>query len=106
MKGTKFGAWKASATIFALTLAQAVWAQETTAPRPPGRDLVTNIVNTLIFGLIGLVLAVVGFKVFDLIIKHDIEKEIFDNKNMAAAVLSGFVVLGICIIIAATISAP
>jgi uncharacterized membrane protein YjfL (UPF0719 family) len=52
------------------------------------------------------VLAVVGFKVFDLIIKHDIEKEIFDNKNMAAAVLSGFVVLGICIIIAATISAP
>jgi len=37
------------------------------------------------------------------VIKADIEKEIFENKNMAAALLAGAVVLGVSLIVAATI---
>lgn len=103
---SRIGAIKTTATLWAVLLAQAVWAQETTPQRPPARDLMGGILNTLLYGVLGIALAVVGFKVFDLLIKHDIEKEIFDNKNMAAAVLSGFMLLGVCIIIAATILSP
>lgn len=67
------------------------------------QSLMEGVLSTLVFGVIGIVLAVVGFKVFDLAIKADIEKEIFENKNMAAAVLAGAVVLGISLIIAAAV---
>ncbi|MCX6365676.1 MAG: DUF350 domain-containing protein [Armatimonadetes bacterium] len=67
------------------------------------QSLTEGILSTLIYGVIGIVLAVIGFKVFDLAIKANIEKEIFENKNMAAATLAGSVVLGIALIVAATI---
>jgi uncharacterized membrane protein YjfL (UPF0719 family) len=85
-------------------LCQAAWAQE--APAVGGRSRLTfleGILGTIVFGLIGIVLAIVGFKLFDVLIKHDIEKEIFENKNLAAAMLAGAVVLGVSVIIAATI---
>jgi len=85
-----------------IALGQAAWAQEA----PAGRSRLSlweSILGTLIFGVIGIVLAIIGFKLFDVVIKHDIEKEIFDNKNMAAALLAGAVVLGVSLIIAATI---
>ena len=67
------------------------------------QSLMEGVISTLVFGIIGIVLAVVGFKVFDLAIKANIEKEIFENKNMAAAILAGSVVLGISLIVAMTI---
>jgi TRAP-type C4-dicarboxylate transport system permease small subunit len=101
MDMAKKGMW---ALVLALMSVAPVWAQDTVAR--PGKDLLSSIVSTLIFGCIGIVLAIVGFKMFDIVIKHDIEKEIFDNKNMAAAVLAGAVVLGVCLIIAATLLSP
>ncbi len=92
--------------VMALLMATAAFAQDTGAAARPGRDLVSNIVNTVVFGVIGIALAVIGFKLFDLLIKKDIEAEIFDNKNMAAALLAGAVVLGVSMIIAATILSP
>jgi putative membrane protein len=62
-----------------------------------------NVVSTIIFGLLGIVLAVAGFKVFDLVVKQDIQKEVFEKGNLAAAILGSAVVLGICIVIAATL---
>lgn len=62
-----------------------------------------NIGSTLLFGIIGIFLATVGFKIFDWLIKADIEKEIFEHKNMAAAVLSGSFIIGVSLIIAMTI---
>ena len=79
----------------------AAWAQSDVSRSRPG--LLDSIVSTLIFGVIGIVLATVGFKLFDFVIKADIEKEIFENKNMAAALLAGAVVLGVSLIVAATI---
>ncbi|WP_309685349.1 DUF350 domain-containing protein [Armatimonas sp.] len=67
------------------------------------QSLMEGIISTLVFGVIGIILATIGFKVFDLAIKSDIEKEIFENKNIAAAILAGSVVLGISLIVALTI---
>jgi uncharacterized membrane protein YjfL (UPF0719 family) len=59
------------------------------------------ILNMLIFAVLGIVVAVVGYKVLDKCTPGDLQKEIFENKNIAAAILAGAVILGLCIIIAA-----
>jgi hypothetical protein len=91
----------------ALTLiASSAWAQDATPAGRSGRDIGQGIIGTLVFGVIGIVLLSLGFKLFDVLIKHNIETEIFDNKNMAAALLSGAFILGIAVVIAATILSP
>ncbi len=60
--------------------------------------------SSLVFGLIGIVIAVIGFKLFDLITPFNLEKEMCENKNVAVGILCGAIVLGICHIIAASMS--
>jgi len=59
------------------------------------------VLNTLIFAALGIALAVLGFKVLDKCTPGDLQKEILENRNVAAAILTGAVILGLCIIIAA-----
>ena len=56
-----------------------------------------------LFGVTGIVLAIAGFKLFDLLTPGDLQKEIFENKNMAAAVLAGAFIIGVCIVVAAAV---
>jgi uncharacterized membrane protein YjfL (UPF0719 family) len=58
---------------------------------------------TLVFGVIGIILAIIGFKLFDLITPGKLDDEILQKQNIAAAILAGAFVLGICIIVAAAI---
>jgi uncharacterized membrane protein YjfL (UPF0719 family) len=55
----------------------------------------------LLFAAIGIVAAIAGYKVFDKCTPGDLNKEIVENKNVAAAIVAGAVILGVCIIIAA-----
>lgn len=55
----------------------------------------------LLFTAIGIAAAVVGYKVFDKCTPGDLNKEIVENKNVAAAIVAAAVILGVCIIIAA-----
>ena len=61
------------------------------------------LVSTVAFGIVGIALAVGGFKVFDALIKYDLEKEICEKQNVAVAILSAGVILGICLIVAAVV---
>lgn len=65
--------------------------------------LLNGLVASVAFALVGIVLAVVGYRLFDLATPGDLHKEIFENKNVAAAILGGSLVLGLCFIIAAAI---
>ena len=62
------------------------------------------IVASVVFGLIGIILAIAGFKLFDLATPFNLEKEMCENKNVAVGILCGAIVLGICHIIAASMS--
>ena len=77
-------------------------------PPPPATWHPTNFLqaagSSVVFGSIGIVLAVVGFKLFDLITPFNLEKEMCENKNVAVGILCGAIVVGICHIIAASIS--
>jgi putative membrane protein len=56
----------------------------------------------LLFAAVGIVAAIVGYKVFDKCTPGDLNKEIVENKNIAAAIVAAAVILGVCIIIAAS----
>ena len=89
------GAW--------LMLAAPAWsAEEGGGPWHPG-SFGMAVVATLVFGLVGIALAITGFKVFDLFTKFSLEEEICGKKNVAVAILCAGMVLGICIIVAATV---
>lgn len=63
-----------------------------------------SITATAVFGGIGIVLAILGFKIFDWLTPGDLQKEIFEKNNIAAAILGGAFILGLCRIIAAVVS--
>ena len=55
----------------------------------------------LIFAAVGIAAAVVGYKLFDKCTPGELHREVIENKNVAAAIVGGCVILGVCIIIAA-----
>ena len=65
------------------------------------QSLAGAVVNMVIFAVIGIVIALVGYKVFDKCTPGDLTKEIVENKNVAAAIIGAAVILGVCLIVAA-----
>lgn len=61
------------------------------------------LLSAVLFGAVGIVMAVVGFKLFDWITPGHLGSEITSKSNIAAAILAGAVVIGISIIMAAAI---
>jgi uncharacterized membrane protein YjfL (UPF0719 family) len=61
------------------------------------------LVQSGLFGLLGIVLAALGFKLFDWLTPGNLQKEILENKNVAAAITTGAFILGVCLIIAAAV---
>jgi uncharacterized membrane protein YjfL (UPF0719 family) len=68
-------------------------------PWPPN-TLWEAALATVIFGLIGIGLAVLGFKIFDRVTPGNVEEEIVKKNNIAAAIMVAAFILGVCIIIA------
>ena len=61
------------------------------------------LLTTALFGLLGILLAVIGFKLFDGLTPGNLQKEVFEKNNIAAGILGAAVVLGVCAIIAAAV---
>ena len=59
--------------------------------------------SAAVFGAIGIVMAIIGFKLFDMMTPGKLDEEILQKQNTAAAILAGAFLIGICIIIAAAI---
>jgi uncharacterized membrane protein YjfL (UPF0719 family) len=57
--------------------------------------------NVLLFAAIGIIAAIAGFKLFDKCTPGDLQREIIEQKNIAAAIIAAAVIIGISIIIAA-----
>lgn len=59
------------------------------------------LLDTGIFAIAGILLAIVGYKAFGYFTPGDLHKEIIENKNVAAALIGAAVIVGICILVAA-----
>ncbi len=66
-------------------------------------ELTQGVVNSLIYSLLGIVMAVFAAKVVDWITPGQLFRQLTDEKNVPLAIFAGLMVLGICIIIAAAI---
>jgi hypothetical protein len=103
----KRGLWAVRAvgyTLILLASSSAAWAQGAVPTREWGWVSIGQAaVSTLVFGLIGVVMASVGFKLFDLVSPFNLEREICEKQNIAVSLISAAMVLGICVIIAAAV---
>jgi uncharacterized membrane protein YjfL (UPF0719 family) len=59
-----------------------------------------NLLNALVYAVLGIVIFVVAFKVIDGLTPYDLWKEIVEEQNVALAILVGALSIGMCIIIA------
>ena len=62
-----------------------------------------NIVNSLIYSIIGVIVFWVSFIIIDKITPYDLWKEIVEKRNTALAFVVGAMCLGIAIIVAASV---
>ena len=99
MKLLRPSAFTAVITLLAPTIAQA----QTDATNWHASSVLGALGLTALFSLAGVILAIVSYKLFDLCTPGQLHKEIIENKNTAAAIVGGAVIVGVCIIIAAAI---
>lgn len=74
------------------------------APPVPGwhpQSLVQAVGYMVLFAAVGIVLAIVGYRIFDKCTPGNLHREIIEQKNVAAAIIGGAVILGVCVIVAA-----
>jgi putative membrane protein len=65
--------------------------------------LVTQVVDTVLFGVIGIVLFAVAVKLIQKTVPFSLTKEIAEDQNVALGVVMGSVMLGLAIIVAAAV---
>ena len=61
------------------------------------------MIYTVLFSLLGIFMAIVGYKLFDAATPGKLHEEIIKNRNVAAALIGAAVINGVCIVIAAAI---
>ena len=85
-----------------LVTAPSVFAASPDAPAPSwhAQSLGQALGYMLLFAAAGIAAAILGYKLFDYCTPGDLNKEIIENKNVAAAIVAAAVIIGVCIIIA------
>jgi uncharacterized membrane protein YjfL (UPF0719 family) len=66
-------------------------------------NLASNVAAAFIFALLGILLFIIGFLVFDRLTPGSLWKELLEDQNTALGVLMGCVAIAIAIIIAAAV---
>ncbi len=66
-------------------------------------SIAESVLAMAIFALAGIMLAIIGYKLFDYCTPGDLHEEIIKNRNTAAAVIGAAVIIGVCILVAAAI---
>ncbi len=62
-----------------------------------------SLLNALLYAILGIVVFAISFSVWDRLTPYDLWKQIIEEKNIALAILVGFLSLGLSIIIASAV---
>lgn len=68
------------------------------------QNTLNNVLVSMLFAALGFALLFVGYRIFDLLTPTKMSQRIFDDGNLAVAVLAGAFIIGLAIIIASAIS--
>lgn len=61
--------------------------------------LVKPLIGTIIFGIVGLVLLLIGYLIFNLATPYNINQEIAENKNVAAGIVVAGMLVALALIV-------
>ncbi|MGC4100238.1 DUF350 domain-containing protein [Ferruginibacter sp.] len=62
------------------------------------------IINSVLYSFLGIAILAVSFILLEVLTpRHNLRKEILENKNIALAILAGFFMLAVSIIVASAI---
>lgn len=84
---------------FALISPQTLRADATLA----GRLQVEGILGTVLYGFIGILMAMISYKVLDWITPWSLDKELAEDQNVSVGLVVGGMFIGVSLIIAAAI---
>ena len=63
-----------------------------------------GVIAAVLYGLLGLGLVLLGFKLFDWITpRMNIEKELAEKNNIAVAIVVGSIIIGVCYLVASVV---
>ncbi|MEK6710094.1 MAG: DUF350 domain-containing protein [Nitrospinota bacterium] len=95
--GARLGGWAAAALAMAPA---AAWAAEAGGPR---MGVGTGLILSVAYGLVGVLLLMVGYKVFEWITPYSVDDALSKEKNVAVGVVVAGMFIAIGIVIAAAI---
>jgi uncharacterized membrane protein YjfL (UPF0719 family) len=61
------------------------------------------VIDASIFGIVGIILLIVGYYVWELVTPYNVRKELEENKNVAVAIVVAAFIVGMAIVIAASL---
>ncbi len=61
------------------------------------------LLDVTIFGVIGIVLLIVGYYIWELVTPYNLRRELQENKNVAVAVVAAAFIVGMAIVVAAAL---
>lgn len=61
------------------------------------------LIDASIFGIVGIVLLILGYYVWEIVTPYNVRKELEENKNVAVAIVVAAFILGMSIVIAASL---
>ncbi|MGM0596652.1 MAG: DUF350 domain-containing protein [Myxococcota bacterium] len=70
------------------------------------RIYLADVISTLFYSLMGLAVALFGYKIYDIITPFDLRKELEVDQNTSLGIVVGAIILGLSLIIAASIMSP
>lgn len=95
---------RACALLSTLALPAAALAADSEPASPLHSNSVPQALGLVVlFAVVGIATAILGYRLFDKFTPGDLHKEIVEHKNVAAAIIAGSVILGVSIIVAAAI---
>ena len=89
--------------ILTFALSAALPAADPSSPSWHATSLPEAVGLVALFTVIGVALAILGYKLFDAATPGQLHREIVENRNLAAAIVGAAVIVGVCLIVAAAI---
>jgi putative membrane protein len=61
------------------------------------------LIDASIFGIVGIVLLILGYYLWELVTPYNVRRELQENKNVAVAIVVASFILGMAVVIAASL---
>lgn len=73
------------------------------AQEAPKIGLVTGLILSVVYGLVGILLLMIGYKIFEWITPFSVNDALSKDQNRAVGIVVGAIFIGIAIIVAAAL---